>query len=569
MSNSGDMSIIRGFYGPKCWILSAIVGVLIGLGVVQMLPPAKQIPGHPAAAGESHVPRVRETTPSGEEFERLPSGEAVPWADAGPAEGAADGAGAASEHAEHAAPAIPLWLCAPFAALLASIALMPFINGRFWGKHFPDFAFLLGGAVAAYYLGALGAYGQHAVLHAVMEYYAFIALVGGLFVVSGGIHIDVSSRATPLANTVLLACGAVLANIVGTTGASMLLIRPFMRMNAGRLAPIHIVMFIFIVSNCGGCLTPIGDPPLYLGFLKGVPFEWTMTHLWPMWGACVGMLLALFFVIDAAHGRRLARAAEKPSDPAAPTQYHREGEGAPVQPPDRAVTIGPVRIAGLPALGYLLLMVAGVFIDPLLKSQLGIHGYPIGATFQVAVAVIAYFTASQDIHDANSFDFHPVQEVGFLFIGIFLTMVPALGYLATNAGKLGLESPTQYYFFTGALSAVLDNAPTYLNFLQSALGVLHLPLDAEGIHRFIAHTYDVIHHDGSAVHFRGQTLLEAISLGAVFFGAMTYIGNGPNFMVKAISEGAGVKMPSFFSYLGLACVILLPVLVVNWMIFIR
>lgn len=553
----------HGFHGPKCWILTAVAGILIGLAVAWLAPPK---PHAHSDHTDEHASRVRETLPDGTQLERLVSGKAIPWTDvpAPPAasEDAPADAGHSAGHDSHAAPHIPVWLCAPFGLLLASIALMPFINGRFWGKHFPDFAFLLGGAVSAYYLAAFGDYGKHAVLHAAIEYYAFIALVGGLFVVSGGIHIDVRTKATPLANTLLLAFGAVLANVVGTTGASMLLIRPFMRMNSGRLLPIHVVMFIFIVSNCGGCLTPIGDPPLYLGYLKGVPFEWTLTYMWPMWLMCVGSLLGIYFVIDTVIGRKQNSAPAPSSSTPPPTSNS-------TSPNTRAITIGPIRISGLGAAGFLALMVFGVFIDPLLKNFASIEGYPIGATFQIIVAVTAYHTANEDIHNLNAFDFHPVQEVGFLFVGIFLTMVPALGYLAANAGKLGLESPTQYYFLTGALSAVLDNAPTYLNFLQSALGVIHIPLDPPGIQRFIANTYDVVHHDGSTVHFKGLVLLESISLAAVFFGAMTYIGNGPNFMVKAISEAAGVKMPSFFGYLGLACVILLPVLIAVWAVFIR
>lgn len=584
----GDSTHPHGFHGPKCWIVSTIAGVILGVLAAWLIP----LSG-PASSHATSDTRVRETLPSGEQFERLTSGDVIPWLDtpalpsdasshADPADPAhpPDPAHAAP-HAHHAAPPIPLWLCAPFGLLLASIALMPFVNARFWSRHFPDFAFFLGSAVAAFYLAAFGDYGSHAVLHAAIEYYAFIALVGGLFVVAGGVQVDVNARATPLANTLLLAFGAVLANIVGTTGASMLLIRPFMRMNAGRLVPLHIVMFIFIVSNCGGCLTPIGDPPLYLGFLKGVPFEWTLIQLWPMWLMCVGLLLALFFLIDWRIAARspalpvpLAAAVADADAAIAHPEYARRPQESRYSTADpasrvRSISIGPVRIAGLPALVFLALMVGGVFIDPLLKSYAGIEGYPIGATFQVLIAIAAYFTASRSIHEANAFNFHPVQEVGFLFVGIFLTMVPALGYLAANAGQLGLESPTQFYFFTGALSAVLDNAPTYLNFLQSALGVLHLPLDAEGLARFITNTYDVIHYDGSMAHFQGQTLLVAISLAAVFFGAMTYIGNGPNFMVKAISESAGVKMPSFFAYLGLACLILLPVLIATWIVFIR
>jgi Na+/H+ antiporter NhaD/arsenite permease-like protein len=559
----------RGFHGPPCWILSALVGCLLGL----VLAFASPFPATPAGHPSVHtLPRVKEIPPDGAPIERLPDGGTLPWSDSRAPEAGAPPLPQSLAADAHGAPAIPLVLCGPFVLLLASIALMPFISQRFWHRHFPDFAFLLGALVAGYYVTAFGQYGRHAVLHAVLEYYSFIALVGGLYVVSGGILIDVRGRATPLANTALLAVGAVLANLVGTTGASVLLIRPFMRMNKGRLRPIHVVLFIFIVSNCAGSLTAIGDPPLYLGYLKGVPFFWTVEHMWPMWLACVGMLLGVFFIIDTRIGP--ARV-----DHLAPSQEHAPIPGIRPEhielrrPPLPNAVFDPQHrtplVSGLPAAICLVLIVGAVFIDPLLKSAFGLEGVPVGATVQVVIACAAYQLARPSIHHTNAFSFDPVKEVGFLFVGIFLTMIPALGYLAANAAGLGLESPSQFYYGTGALSAVLDNAPTYLNFLQAALGVLHLPLDAEGIGRFIRNTYDVVHADGAVVHFRGQVLLEAISLGAVLFGAMTYIGNGPNFMVKSIAEASGMRMPSFLGYLGLAAGILLPVLVVVWVMFIR
>ncbi|MCQ3941296.1 MAG: sodium:proton antiporter [cyanobacterium CYA1] len=446
-------------------------------------------------------------------------------------------------HDDHGpAPTIPLWLCAPFAFLLLSIALMPFINERFWHKHFPDFAFGLAGITIAYYLLGYGSgeyhhglsYGQYVMLHTGVEYYAFIALIGGLYVASGGVLIDVRGRGRPAVNTALLAVGAVLANVMGTTGASVLLIRPFMRINKGRLRPIHVVMFIFIVSNCGGCLTPIGDPPLYLGFLKGVPFSWTLLHLWPMWLACCGALLAIFFAIDTWHDRKQT-ATNPDAVPAADEPLR-------------------VRLTGTSGMVCLGLIIAGVFIDPMLKGLFGVEGVPVGPTFQILVATAAYFLANREIHLANEFTFFPVKEVGLLFVGIFATMAPALGYLAAHGHALGLTSPTAFYFGTGSLSAVLDNAPTYLNFLQVAFG--NTPINEGTVAAFLG---------GS----EGVHLLTAISLGAVFFGAMTYIGNGPNFMVRAIAEASGLRMPSFFGYSARAALILLPVLAVMWFVFIR
>ncbi|MDX2146979.1 MAG: sodium:proton antiporter [Planctomycetota bacterium] len=473
-----------GFSGPLCWLVTGIAGALIGLLVAGVVP-ATIVEGSKG-------------------------------------------------------PQIPLWLVGPFVALLASIALMPFIAPRFWHAHYPDFATFLGGFVAAYYLRAFGgipyehdmAYGASKMLHAFIEYYGFIALVGGLFVVAGGVHIEARIEGKPLANTAILAFGAVLSNLVGTTGASMLLIRPFMRINHGRLTPMHIVFFIFIVSNCGGALTPIGDPPLYLGYLKGVTFFWTLEHLWPDWLLVVGLLLGVYFVYDS----RI----KATSTLTAP----------------RASSGSPIRIRGFSALVCLGLMILGVFIDPILKETTGIKGIPIGATFQLLVAVAAFLLASRHIHRENHFNFGPIKEVGLLFLGIFATMVPALGYLAANAAKFNLGSPTTLYFATGALSAVLDNAPTYLNFLQVAMASAGFgELDPPSVRAFIATEL-------------GALELHAISTSAVFFGAMTYIGNGPNFMVKSIAEGHGVKMPSFFGYIGRALAVLLPILVLNWLLII-
>jgi Na+/H+ antiporter NhaD/arsenite permease-like protein len=455
---------------------------------------------------------------------------------------------APAQHNGHG-PEIPIWLMAPFALLLGSIALMPFISVRIWHRHYADFALFLGGVITAYYLvafngappGRMLTYGQEKMLHAAVEYYSFIALVGGLFVVSGGILVDLRGRGGPRMNTALLASGAIIANIVGTTGASMLLIRPFMRINKGRLRPMHIVMFIFIVSNCGGLLTPIGDPPLYLGFLKGVPFLWPSIALWPSWLLTVGLLLAVFYVYDRQVGA--PKAADAPASaepPAAPAMVQRRERRG-------------LRIQGAVGLVCLALMIAGVFIDPLLARTVGIHGIPVGPTFQILVAVTAYSLSSRALLAENDFSFGPVKEVGILFLGIFATMVPALAYLSVHGERIGLVSPSAFYFGTGILSAVLDNAPTYLNFFQIAYGPEEI--SAAGIPAFLASE-------------RGP-LLSAIATGAVFFGAMTYIGNGPNFMVKAIAESAAVRMPSFFGFTLRACIVLLPILVVHWLLLVR
>lgn len=585
----------RGLHGPLCWLLSIAAGLLVG-ALVSRVAPARFDAGVHASAEPTEA-IVVQIEPTGERFERTPAGELVPWgqrsqsgsdagdpatsvgalgsvalADAEPREGSdddheappsvpahapsdpdsasADGHGAGHDHR----PLIPLWLCVPFAALLLSIAVMPFISAPFWHRHYPDIALGLGAAVAAYYVSAFGGFGRHEIMHVAVEYYSFIALVGGLFVASGGILVNVKAVGCARTNVALLATGAVIANIVGTTGASMLLIRPYMRINRGRLRPMHIVFFIFIVSNCGGCLSPIGDPPLYLGFLKGVPFFWTLANLWPMWLTVNGVLLAMFYVYDARVpasriGRIEAALAEGVS--------HDHG-----------------LIMGRRSMAFLIAIVACVFVDGFLKDRLGYSGaFPVGATLQILLAAGAYTMGSPYIRSANGFNFEPVKEVGFLFVGIFLTMAPALGYLAVNSSKLGLETPGQFYFGTGALSGVLDNAPTYVSFLQASMGVLHLPLTPAGIETLIRCGFDLIEPDGMIRSFNGRALLTAISLGAVFFGAMTYIGNGPNFMVRAIvdsaGDGTGVRMPSFFGYAGYSVVFLLPVLVLAWAVFIR
>ncbi|MCC7389005.1 MAG: sodium:proton antiporter [Phycisphaerales bacterium] len=559
----------HGFHGPKCWVLTLIVGLVLG-AVLSFVAPASYT-GHGAQTVEAPHGDGEHGAPGegslGSGFANEPLGDPVTLADAGDEGGAlpaqpipedhgqadpahagatqAQGAGAEESHDAHGpSPTVPLWLVIPFALLLLSIAVMPFINERFWHAHYPDFAFLLGGMIIAYYFLAFGqsgylhgqSYGSYTMLHTGLEYYSFIALIGGLYVASGGVLVDVKGRGGPVLNTGLLAVGAVLANITGTTGASVLLIRPFMRINKGRLKPIHIVLFIFIVSNCGGSLTPIGDPPLYLGYLKGVPFQWTIIHLWPMWAACIGMLLAMFFVIDTIIAKK---------------HPFRAPEGADENAPAEKTSI---RLRGTSGMIALALIIAGVFIDPMLKKFAGVEGLPIGPTFQIAVAITAYFVASREILKANDFSFGPVREVGLLFVGIFATMAPALGFLSAHGHSLGLNTPTAFYFGTGALSAVLDNAPTYLNFLQVAFG--EQPINADTVQVFLSNRL-------------GQHELMAVSLGAVFFGAMTYIGNGPNFMVRAIAEAGGLRMPSFFGYVLRSVALLLPVLVVIWAIFIR
>lgn len=409
------------------------------------------------------------------------------------------------------------WMMLPFGLLLGTIALAPLVAGDWWSRHYPKVAFALGLLTLGYYLIGLQAYTR--VLHGAIEYVSFIALIGSLFVVSGGIHINVKGEATPATNVLFLLTGAVVANLLGTTGASMLFIRPWIRMNKYRITAHHIVFFIFIVSNVGGCLTPIGDPPLFLGYLKGVPFWWVAEHCWPMWATGLGVLLAMFYVVDRLNFQRAPRVVrEKETDHA------------------------HWRFDGLGNVFFLAVILGAVFINhPIFLRE----GLMLGA------AAGSYFTTRKSVHEANHFNFHPIQEVAILFIGIFATMMPALDWLQENAGRLGSPAPGLFYWGSGMLSSVLDNAPTYLSFLSALMGATH---DGD-IHHLLA---------------TQTSSLVAISVGAVFFGACTYIGNGPNFMVKSIAEQQKVNTPSFLGYVfKFALPFMVPMLLIVWLAFFR
>jgi Na+/H+ antiporter NhaD/arsenite permease-like protein len=417
-----------------------------------------------------------------------------------------------------AVPAVGAVWMLPFALLLGCIATMPFVAKHFWEKHYHHVAVALALLVTGYYLFGLKAGG--AMAKSFGEYISFIFLVGSLFTVSGGILIRVRRQATPRVNVALLLTGAIIANIFGTTGAAMLLIRPYLHINKGHLRPYHIVFFIFIVANVGGALTPIGDPPLFLGYLKGVPFWWVLEHCWPMWLVAVGVLLAIFFIID--------------------SRAHAGEERA--QPDSRDA--GPaISIFGVANLLLVMAILAGILLHEQLLHIVHVPWRELVMTLAIAISLA---TTPQRIHADNVFNFAPIREVAFLFVGIFATMVPALDYLQLHAKSLGLTQPVQFYWFTGLLSGFLDNAPTYLTFLAAAMGAEGLSMDSP------AHILQFIESNN---HF-----LVAISLGAVFFGALTYIGNGPNLMVKSISQQLGVRTPGFFAYLFLYAVpILLPV----------
>ena len=466
-------------------------------------------------------------------------------------------------------------MIAPFVVLLLAIALAPLFFADWWTRHYPKVAIGLGAITLAYYLLVLGAVTP--VLHTAHEYVSFIALIGSLYIVSGGIHIKVRGETTPWFNTGFLLAGAVLANVLGTTGASMLLIRPWLRMNKYRLTTHHVVFFIFIVSNVGGCLTPIGDPPLFLGYLKGIPFWWVAEHCWPMWAVGLGVLLAMFLVVDLLNFRKAPK-------------------------PVRAAHVAPedwFAVDGLPNVFFLAVILGAVLFanhPPFLREAL-----------MLGAAAGSYLTTKKHVHAENQFNFHPVQEVAILFIGIFATMMPALDWLAANAKELGSPTPAFFYWGSGILSSVLDNAPTYLSFLSAIFGAFVDPDVVQQVQHLVQtggadlatfvhgeHAEEVrntfaalqrYHADHVAAKTAGVEEIEvafllgntafnkfilAISVGAVFFGANTYIGNGPNFMVKAIADQQGAKTPTFLGYIGKFTVpFMLPMLGIIWLIFFR
>lgn len=417
----------------------------------------------------------------------------------------------------------------PFILLIGMIATGPLFYHHFWEKHYPKIAILLGGVTVVYYLSVLQ--DTHTVVHTLDEYISFIALLGSLFVASGGILINIDRKSTPMLNSVILLFGAVIANVIGTTGASMLLIRPFIKVNQDRIKPYHIIFFIFTVSNIGGALTPIGDPPLFLGFLKGVEFFWVITHVWYIWLPTILSVILIFYVIDN----------KNISDKTDEQNYSNK-----------------IEFKGLRNVVFLAIIVFSVFIDPAVISWVpSLDPVPIGIReiIMLSIIYISYRFAQKEVLKANEFDFEPIKEVAFLFIGIFATMMPALQLIASEANQNGQYlTPSIFYWTTGSLSAFLDNAPTYLNFLSAEMGKFNLDVNIPG---------QVLQFE-----LEHPIYLSAISVAAVFFGAMTYIGNGPNFMVKSISERAGIKMPSFFGFLiKYSIPILLPIFTIVWLVF--
>ncbi len=436
------------------------------------------------------------------------------------------------------------WTVIPFAALLLCIAILPLAAGHWW-EHNRNKA-IVSGALAALVAGYLAfgwqGVGIEALEHVLLEYVSFVLLLGALYVISGGVYVSGSLNGTPLANTCLMGLGAVLASFIGTTGASVLLVRPLLRANQTRVNKAHIVIFfIFIVSNCGGLLTPLGDPPLFMGFMKGVPFLWTLEHLWQEWLVVNIALLVIFHIWDE-------------------IVFAREEKQRPGSQFEDVMKHEPLGIHG----GLNFLFLAGVVAAVYFK---GVYNWPWGVQegIMALMAVLAYGTTAPANRALNKFTFGPIIEVAVLFLGIFVTMAPALQILNAWGGgqrdvlgmQFGLSQPWHFFWASGSLSSFLDNAPTYITMAATAAGLKDVPADGQYLEKFL----DL---GGDAV-----PLLAAISCGAVFMGANTYIGNGPNFMVKAIAEENGVKMPSFFGYMLYSGAILIPIFVAVTLLFFR
>lgn len=429
---------------------------------------------------------------------------------------------------------IELWALIPFALMLASIAVLPLVAEHWWENNLHKLYVALGLAIPTSIYLILNDMGSNLEHQMLFDYIPFIILMGSLFVVTGGIHIRGDIQARPRNNTLIMAIGFLLASFIGTTGAAMLMIRLLIEINQQRKYKTHTMLFfIALVANCGGVLTPLGDPPLFLLYLRGAEFTWFM-QLLPEWLFVGTILLIIYFFVD-----RFV--------------YYRKEEIVDIMADVREKE--PIRITGLINVIYLLGIILSVsFLNPSYIPEMADHHAPVYVRFlrEIVLSVItllSWITTKKKIRIENKFSWEPIIEVAYLFIGIFATMTPALIYLNANAANLGLTQPWQFYYSSGIISAFLDNSPTAVAFHTVAQG---LPTAAGAV---MESGIDAM-------------LLRAIALGSVFFGAMTYIGNGPNFMVKAIAEQNGINMPSFFGYMiRFSLIILLPIYIISQLIF--
>ncbi len=436
-------------------------------------------------------------------------------------------------------PDVPLWASIPFAIMLLSIAVLPLIVESWWERNRHKLIVALALAIpTAIYLINEGLI--HNLEHQIMyDYVPFIILLASLFVITGGIHLSGDIKAKPIINTLFIGIGYFLASIMGTTGAAMLLIRPVISTNQQRSHKAHtILFFIAAVANCGGLLTPLGDPPLFLLFLRGAPFTWFL-HLLPEWAFVGAILLIVYYLVD--------------------SYYYKKEDWVNLSADTREVE--PIRITGKINFLFLLGVILSVaFVNdgfiPAMKSnpELGYEA-PMWLKFLREIILLllislSLYSTQKKVREQNKFSWRPIIEVAVVFLGIFITMVPTMLYLAKNAASFGFSEPWQFYYAAGSLSSFLDNAPTAVAFHGVAVGLVN---------------------GGQAIaEIAGipEILLKAIAMGSVFFGAMTYIGNGPNFMVKAIAEESGIKMPSFFGYMfKFSLIVLLPIYILVQLLF--
>ena len=426
---------------------------------------------------------------------------------------------------------------APFILLLLSIALCPVISMKFWESNYKKIILLFSSITIFSNLFIINDIAT--ITLSFIEYLEFIIFIVVLYVISGGINLKINKTGTPLVNTIILLCGAILANIIGTTGAAILLIKPYMKINKNRIKPYNIVFFIFIVCNIGGCLSPIGDPPLFSGFLKGVPFMWPFKYNILPWIFTNGLLLLIFYILDSKNELKAIKI---------------QNYG------------NTIEINGKKNFIFIALTIFAIFLNPMVFSwvpTITIYNHKIAFLkdiILIIVGITAYKFTDKEILKKNEFSFDPVVELSFLFFGIFITMGPALTIIEEISSTItkDLISPGVFFWIIAFLSSFLDNTPTYMNSLA-------LMMSLEGAN--IANPNEVLAFS-NGLYPNSILFLRIICVTSVYFGGFTYIGNGPNFIIKSIAEKEGVRMPSFFGYiLKYSCIYLLPVLTLTWFIF--
>ncbi|MCL4549453.1 MAG: sodium:proton antiporter [Bacteroidetes bacterium] len=426
---------------------------------------------------------------------------------------------------------IPLFSTIPFVLMLLSIAIFPLFWNHFWEKNKNKLIIAIILSVPVIVFLAANGLSDKLYETLVFDYVPFIILLGSLFTITGGIFLSGDIEATPKVNTIFLSIGAVIASFMGTTGAAMLLIRPIIQTNKERKFKVHtILFFIGIVANCGGLLTPLGDPPLFMMYLRGAHFTWFL-KLFPEWFITNLLLLIIYFIVD--------------------SYYHKKEPQQAII--DDKTVIRPIRLQGKLNFVWLAGVVLAVaFLNEQYISFISLNHYYkfLREAVIFAMAILSLLLTTHLVRESNSFTWEPIKEVAYLFLGIFITMVPCLLYLETNAKNLGIILPHQFYYFTGLLSSFLDNTPTAVTFHSLAMGLGE--------------------QSSNIVAGIPEELLKAISVGSVFFGSMTYIGNGPNFMVKAVAEENNIKMPGFFEYIyKFSLIVLLPIFIIVELLIIR